>query len=44
MLLLNYLKQLYRNNKITLMTKTQLVNTLTSIHMMDRKTRKREQN
>ena len=37
----NYLKQLYRNNKITLMTKTQLVNTLTTIHMMDRKTRKR---
>ena len=38
---INYLKQLYRKNKITLMTKTQLVNTLTSIHMLDRKTRKR---
>ena len=38
---LNYLKQLYRKRKITLMTKTQLVNTLTSIHMLDRKTRKR---
>jgi hypothetical protein len=38
---LNYLKQLYRKGKITLMTKTQLVNTLTTIHMMDRKTRKR---
>ena len=38
---INYLKQLYRKNRITLMTKTQLVNTLTSVHMMNRKTRKR---
>ena len=38
---INYLKQLYRKNKITLMTKNQLVNVLTTIHMMDRKTRKR---
>ena len=41
MVTVNYLKQLYRKRKITLMTKTQLVNTLTTIHMMDRKTRKR---
>ena len=41
MVTVNYLKQLYRKRKITLMTKTQLVNTLTSIHMLDRKTRKR---
>ena len=38
---INYLKQLYRKNRITLMTKTQLVNTLTSVHMMNRKTRKK---
>ena len=37
----NYLKQLYKKNKITLTTKTQLVNVLTSIHMLDRKTRKK---
>ena len=41
MVTVNYLKQLYRKRKITLMTKTQLVNTLTSIHMLDRKTRKK---
>ena len=38
---LNYLKQLFKKNRITMMTKNQLVNTLTTIHMMDRKTRKR---
>ena len=38
---LNYLKQLFKRNRITMMTKNQLVNTLTTIHMMDRKTRKR---
>ena len=38
---LNYLKQLFRKNKITMTTKNSLVNTLTTIHMMDRKTRKR---
>ena len=38
---INYLKQLYRKNRITLMTKTQLVDTLTSVHMMNRKTRKK---
>jgi ribosomal protein S8 len=38
---LNYLKQLFRKNKITMTTKNQLVNVLTTIHMMDRKTRKR---
>ncbi len=38
---LNYLKQLFRKNRITMTTKNQLVNVLTTIHMMDRKTRKR---
>ena len=38
---INYLKQLFRKNKITMTTKNSLVNTLTTIHMMDRKTRKR---
>ena len=38
---LNYLKQLFKRNKITMQTKNNLVNTLTTIHMMDRKTRKR---
>ena len=38
---LNYLKQLFKKNRITMMTKNQLVNTLTTIHMMNRKTRKR---
>ena len=38
---LNYLKQLFKKNKITMTTKNQLVNTLTSIHMLDRKTRKK---
>jgi len=38
---INYLKQLFRRNKITMSTKNQLVNVLTTIHMMDRKTRKR---
>ena len=38
---LNYLKQLFKKNKITMTTKNQLVNVLTTIHMMDRKTRKR---
>ena len=38
---LNYLKQLIKKNKITMQTKNNLVNTLTTIHMMDRKTRKR---
>jgi len=38
---LNYLKQLFKKNRITMSTKNQLVNVLTSIHMLDRKTRKR---
>jgi hypothetical protein len=38
---INYLKQLFNKNKITMTTKNQLVNVLTTIHMMDRKTRKR---
>ena len=38
---LNYLKQLFKKNRITMMTKNKLVNTLTTIHMLDRKTRKR---
>ena len=38
---LNYLKQLFNKNRITMATKNSLVNTLTTIHMMDRKTRKR---
>ena len=38
---LNYLKQLFKRNRITMTTKNQLVNTLTSIHMLDRKTRKK---
>ena len=38
---LNYLKQLFRRNKITMTTKNQLVNVLTSIHMLNRKDRKR---
>jgi hypothetical protein len=38
---LNYLKQLFNKNKITMTTKNQLVNVLTTIHMLDRKTRKR---
>ena len=38
---LNYLKQLFRKNKITMQTKNNLVNTLTSIHMLNRKDRKR---
>jgi len=37
---LNYLKQLFKKNKITMTTKNQLVNTLTSIHMLNRKERK----
>ena len=37
----NGLKQLFKKNKITMTTKNQLVNILTTIHMMDRKTRKR---
>ena len=38
---INYLKQLFKRNRITMTTKNQLVNVLTTIHMMDRKTRKR---
>ena len=38
---LNYLKQLFKRNRITMQTKNNLVNTLTTIHMMDIKTRKR---
>ena len=38
---INYLKQLFNKNKITMITKNNLVNVLTTIHMMDRKTRKR---
>jgi len=38
---LNYLKQLFKKNKITMTTKNQLVNVLTSIHIMNRKERKR---
>ena len=38
---LNYLKQLFNKNKITMSTRNQLVNVLTSIHMLNRKDRKR---
>ena len=38
---LSHLKKLFKQNKITMTTKNQLVNTLTTIHMMNRKTRKR---
>jgi len=38
---INYLKQLFKKNRINMITKNNLVNTLTTIHMMDRKTRKR---
>ena len=38
---LSHLKKLFKQNRITMMTKNKLVNTLTSIHMLDRKTRKR---
>ena len=38
---INYLKQLFNKNKITMSTKNQLVNVLTSIHMLNRKDRKR---
>jgi len=38
---INYLKQLFKKNRITMSTKNQLVNVLTTIHMLDRKTRKR---
>jgi len=38
---INYLKQLFNKNKITMTTKNQLVNVLTSIHMLNRKDRKR---
>ena len=38
---INYLKQLFNKNRITMSTKNQLVNVLTTIHMLDRKTRKR---
>ena len=38
---INYLKQLFKKNKITMSTRNQLVNVLTSIHMLNRKDRKR---
>ena len=38
---INYLKQLFNKNKITMTTKNQLENVLTSIHMLNRKDRKR---
>ena len=38
---INYLKQLFNKNRITMSTKNQLVNVLTSIHMLNRKDRKR---
>ena len=38
---INYLKQLFKKNRITMTTKNQLVNVLTSIHMLNRKDRKR---
>ena len=38
---INYLKQLFNKNKITMSTRNQLVNVLTSIHMLNRKDRKR---
>jgi len=41
---LNYLKQLFKKNKITMTTKNQLVNVLTSIHVMNRKERKQALN
>ena len=38
---INYLKQLFNKNRITMSTRNQLVNVLTSIHMLNRKDRKR---
>ena len=38
---INYLKQLFNKNKITMSTRNQLVNVLTTIHMLNRKDRKR---
>ena len=36
----NHVKKLYKENKINLMTRTELINFLTSIHVMNRKERK----
>ena len=38
---LSHLKKLFKQNKITMLTKNKLVDYLTTIHMLDRKTRKR---
>ena len=38
---LSHLKRLFKQNKITMLTKNKLVDYLTTIHMLDRKTRKR---
>ena len=36
----NHIKKLYKDNKINLMTRTELISFLTSIHVMNRKERK----
>jgi len=41
---INHIRRLYRQNKINLMTRTELTNFLTSIHIMNRKERKRALN
>ena len=41
---INHIRRLYRQNKINLMTRTELTNFLTSIHVMNRKERKRALN
>ena len=40
----NHVKKLYKENKINLMTRTELINFLTSIHVMNRKERKQALN
>tara|TARA_Y100001963_G_scaffold148221_1_gene225741 strand:+ start:232 stop:735 length:504 start_codon:yes stop_codon:yes gene_type:complete len=40
----NHIKKLYKDNKINLMTRTELISFLTSIHVMNRKERKRALN
>ena len=37
----NHIKNLFRKNKISLITKSELVDYLTTIHLLDRKTRKK---
>ena len=37
----NHIKNLFRKNKISLITKTEMTDFLTTIHLLDRKTRKK---